>query len=94
MAIVGLDSIGLIFFILPGLIAFGVDVYSGTIYMQDKHASLEWQKIENVKIDPKNINEQTIAAAIKESSGIAINFKDPRLKIYRDKNLTLELAKK
>ncbi len=94
LAIVGLDSIGLIFFLVPGIIAFGVDIYSGTIYMQNKHASLEWQKIKNAKIDPKNINEKTIAAAIKKSSGITINFKDPRLKIYRDKNLALELARK
>ena len=31
--IVGLDAIGLIFFIIPGVIAFAVDFSSGTIYL-------------------------------------------------------------
>ena len=95
-AIVGLDSIGIIFFIIPGLIAFGVDIYSGTLYLQNSaspRGSLEWNKVTAIKLDPKNINEKTIATAIKENSGVEINFADPRLKIYRDKELEMKLAK-
>ncbi len=96
-AVAGLDSIGILFFIIPGLIAFGVDIYSGTLYLQktpSAHGSLQQNNITTVKLDPKNINEKTIAAAIKENNGIEINFADPRLKIYRDQKLAMELAQK
>ncbi len=29
-----LDAVGLLFFIIPGLIAFGVDFYTGAIYLR------------------------------------------------------------
>ncbi len=92
-AIVGLDAIGLIFFVVPGLISFGVDIYSGTIYLT--HSTRissnieEWEGVQKIKIDPKNINEETIAAAIKENTGISVNFDDPNLKIYRGKELEI-----
>jgi hypothetical protein len=93
LAIVGLDAIGLLFFIIPGLIAFTVDIYSGTIYMSNGHnaSTLDWEKSTVIKIDPKNINRETIVAAIEKNTGIVVNLNDPRLKVYRDKK-ELELA--
>lgn len=96
-AVAGLDAIGLLFFIIPGLIAFGVDISSGTIYIPAsdfKHSNLDWQKSKIVKIDPKNLNEETVAAAIKENTGVTISFDDPRLKSYRDELLEAKLASK
>lgn len=30
-----LDGVGLLFFIVPGLVAFGIDFYTGAIYLPD-----------------------------------------------------------
>lgn len=94
LAVVGLDSIGILFFIIPGLIAFAVDIYSGTIYMPNHYnaSNINWQKSMAIKIDPKNINKETIAAAIEKNTGIAVNLNSPEFRIYRDKKLELELA--
>lgn len=83
LAIVGLDAIGLIFFILPGLIAFGVDIVSGTIYLpkDSKGFSLSLNDAEKIHIDPKNMNKKTIIAAIKEKTGITVDMNDPQLMI-------------
>lgn len=95
VAIVALDSIGLLFFILPGLIALGVDIYSGTIYMPLEQNSLapNWKESVKIKVDPNNITKESIAAAIKDQTGIVINLDDPKLKIFSDEKLAMELKK-
>jgi len=88
-AIVGLDAIGLVFFIVPGLIAYAVDVYSGTIYLKKtatgySAASIEgdWSNAEIIKLDPKKISDASVVQAIKQRTGITVNYDDPRLKVY------------
>jgi hypothetical protein len=93
-AIVGLDAIGLLFFIIPGLIAFGVDIASGTIYMSSNNHSfsnLEFQEYKKIKIKGE-VNEKNIIAAINESTGIVIDFDNPNLKIIRDDQLKSKLV--
>jgi threonine dehydrogenase-like Zn-dependent dehydrogenase len=89
-AIAGLDAVGLIFFIVPGLIAFAVDVSSGTLYLP-KHSSqasnLDWKNATKIKIDPNNLSEASIAKAIKENTGVKVDFNDPHLEIHGDKRV-------
>ena len=92
-AIVGLDAIGLLFFIIPGLIAFGVDIASGTIYMSSNNnfSNLEFREYKKIKIQGE-VNEKNIIAAINESTGIVIDFDNPNLKIIRDDQLKSKLV--
>lgn len=93
-AIAGLDAIGLLFFIIPGLIAFGVDIASGTIYMPSNTpgiSNLEFQEYKKIKIKGA-ASEENIIAAIKESTGIVIDFDNPNLKIVRDEQLKSKLV--
>jgi hypothetical protein len=92
-AIVGLDAIGLLFFIIPGLSAFGVDIASGTIYMSSNNnfSNLEFQEYKKIKIKGE-VNEENIITAIKESTGIVIDFDNPNLKIIRDDQLKSKLV--
>jgi hypothetical protein len=92
-AIVGLDAIGLLFFIIPGLIAFGVDIASGTIYMSSNNnfSNLEFREYKKIKIKGE-VNEKNIIAAINESTGIVIDFDNPNLKIIRDDQLKSKLV--
>lgn len=83
-AIVGLDAIGLLFFIIPGLIAFGVDIASGTIYMSSNNnfSNLEFREYKKIKIKGE----------VNESTGIVIDFDNPNLKIIRDDQLKSKLV--
>ena len=45
-------------------------------------ASFDLKYSKQIKIDLKNINKETIAAAIKENTGIDVDMNDPRLKVY------------
>ena len=83
-AIVGLDAIGLLFFIIPGLIAFGVDIASGTIYMSSNNnfSNLEFREYKKIKIQGE----------VNESTGIVIDFDNPNLKIIRDDQLKSKLV--
>lgn len=83
-AIAALDAIGLLFFIIPGLIAFAVDIGTGTIYLPntDRHASFDLKDAKKIKIEGQ-ITEAKIRAAIKKETGVTLDLKDPRLEIYR-----------
>jgi len=88
-AIVGLDAIGLVFFIVPGVIAYAVDIYSGTIYLKKNvfgysATSIEgdWSNAEIIKVDPKKISDASVVQAIKQRTGITVNYDDPKLKVY------------
>ena len=48
--IVILDTIGLLFFLIPGVIAFAVDFSNGTIYLPDATGKI----LKQVKFDPKH----------------------------------------
>jgi hypothetical protein len=94
-----MDAIGLLFFIIPGLIAFAIDISTGTIYMGGSSLSLN-NNLENIKlgdlkkikIDPNNITNETVAAAIKESTGLTVDLNDPNLKIFHNKKLEAKLV--
>lgn len=53
--VVVLDAVGLLFFIIPGVIAFAVDFSEGTIYFPPDHkkAMLEMKDLEQVRFNPK-----------------------------------------
>ena len=77
-AIVALDSIGLLFFIIPGIIAFAVDITSNTIYLPSngkKFSSANNSENLAIKIDGE-LTKEKIAAALKENLGIDVNLED------------------
>lgn len=85
--IVGLDAIGLLFFVLPGAIAFAIDFTSGTIYLPNgKGAAKKFSDLENatkIKLSANDFNQEKIAALIKERTNVDFSFSDPKLQIQR-----------
>lgn len=47
--VVGLDMLGLVFFIVPGLVAFAIDYSSGTIYLPNSASSVDAAKTHSDK---------------------------------------------
>lgn len=87
--IVGLDAIGLLFFILPGAIAFAIDIGTGTIYLPSgqRASIMDLDHATQIKVKGE-MNEENVRLAIKEQTGIDVDFNDPRLKIFtKDKIL-------
>lgn len=76
-----LDGIGLLFFILPGVIAFAVDFGNGCIYYSssDKRADAG-ETLKKVQVDlGKGAHE--IERAIKEKTGASIQLNDPAMQV-------------
>src|SRR3569832_1461768 len=76
-----LDGIGLLFFILPGVIAFAVDFGDGCIYYapSDKRASAG-DSLKKVQVDlSKGAHE--IEKAIKDKTGASVRLDDPALRV-------------
>src|ERR1700679_3913324 len=73
-----LDGIGLLFGIIPGVIAFAVDFSNGTIYLPErtKLGSLDLKNIKEVKFDPKHTSLASIERTIKDKTGCEVKFGD------------------
>ena len=70
-----LDGIGLLFFILPGVIAFAVDFGNGTIYLpaagrKKRHSSRA--DLKTIRFDARRGGPRDVERLIRESTGIAV----------------------
>ena len=79
-----LDGIGLLFFIIPGVIAYAVDFSNGTIYLPGTaRSSLYLKDIKQVKFDPKHYTNATIEKIIKDETGNTVKLDQDNMKISR-----------
>jgi hypothetical protein len=68
-----LDAIGLLFFILPGVIAFAVDFSQGTIYYPGgPRGPLSSNGLKTIHFDPRRDGPKDIERLIRENTGIAV----------------------
>ncbi|MCX5781844.1 MAG: hypothetical protein NT145_03955 [Elusimicrobia bacterium] len=83
-----LDGIGLLFFILPGVIAFAVDFSTGTIYLpRGRRSSLDLKDIKQVKFDPNNCDNSTIENIIKNETGYSVKLNQKNMQVSKLKSL-------
>jgi hypothetical protein len=69
-AIAVLDAVGLLFFIIPGVIAFAVDFSNGTIYLPGTStSSLDIENIKQVRFDPADKSMANIEGIIQRETG-------------------------
>jgi hypothetical protein len=90
-----LDGIGLLFFIIPGVIAFIVDFDNGTIYLPGTHrdhsrdtdsraeAPVEEEIWAAVRVGPAGLDAAAIREVVGRNTGTWIDLDDPRLEISR-----------
>lgn len=89
--VVVLDAIGLLFGIIPGVIAFAVDFSTGAIYLPAEKTekgkiSFNAQDIRIVKFDPKHYTLASLEAIIRHETGENFHFTDQRLRLVKIKN--------
>jgi len=78
--IAGLDAIGILFFVIPGLIAFGVDFTTGAIYLpQSKTAQIAPEKLHEAITADGQVDTLKLQAILKTELGQTLPLNDPRL---------------
>jgi hypothetical protein len=77
-----LDAIGLLFFLIPGIIAFAVDFSNGTIYLPPTAVGPRTQ-LRKIKFDPKRTTVADIEKIIKEETGHTVKMNPGNMRISR-----------
>src|SRR5210317_1758621 len=87
-----LDGIGLLLFIIPGVIAFAVDFSNGTIYLPPGKNSLlektDSKNLSSLHIDKDNMNLQEIESLVSENTGINFDMDDQRIQVVELNKIT------
>ena len=78
-AIAALNAVGLIFYLIPGLIAFGIDFATGAIYLPDDNYSLAPEKLQEAIGADGVIDQAKLKAIIETETGRSLPMDDPRL---------------
>jgi hypothetical protein len=73
-----LDAAGLIVFIVPGLIAFGVDFITGCIYLPGgQRAAVDALTPRTVFVDPRTLDQATIEGVVERATGAPVRLDAP-----------------
>lgn len=78
--IVALDAIGILFYVIPGLIAFGVDFATGAIYLPGgTTAQVSPDKLQDAIGPDGKVDRQRLQAILHTELGKNLPLNDPRL---------------
>jgi hypothetical protein len=98
-AIAVLDALGLLLFIIPGVIAFAVDITNGTLYFpagrQHSSASTETGRITMIRINPSEFNETMIREMVEKQTGVSLGPDLKNVEVYeldRSENIEARLV--
>ena len=79
-AIAALNAFGLLFYIIPGVIAFAVDFATGAIYYAPgEHAQIDPQKLQPAMNPDGSVDNLKLQAIIEAELGRTLPLDDPRL---------------
>ncbi len=99
-AIAVLDGVGLLLFVIPGIIAFAVDFATGTIYLPgSKMASTTPSDKDDMlvlQVDRGELNTQKIEEIVSDHTGYPVKFDQENLRAFeldRTENIEAELLK-
>jgi hypothetical protein len=98
-AIAVLDALGLLVFIVPGVIAFAVDITNGTLYFPagQKHSSVstETDRITKIQVNPNELSETFIREMVEKQTGLSLGPDLSNVEIYeldRSENIEARLV--
>lgn len=78
--IVGLNAIGILFYVIPGLIAFGIDFATGAIYLPGGlSAQVAPEKLKEAVTADGKVDKQRLQAILERELGQHLPLNDPRL---------------
>jgi hypothetical protein len=77
IGVVALDGIGLLLFLVPGVIAFAVDFATGAIYLPPGCAALDTAAAKDlrvVRVAPGDLTPQRVEDVVREQTGKAVSL--------------------
>lgn len=74
-----LDAAGLIVFLVPGLVAFGVDFVTGCIYLPGGGKRADGTVPATIVLPPDQLDAAGIGHAVSAATGQAVDLGDPRV---------------
>ncbi|WP_043309202.1 hypothetical protein [Pseudomonas sp. ML96] len=77
--VVGLDAIGILFYVIPGLIAFGIDFATGAIYLPNNQYSVAPEKLREAIGEDGRVDNAKLKAILYRELGRDLPLDDPRL---------------
>lgn len=78
--VAALNAIGILFFVIPGLIAFGIDFATGAIYLPGgQTAQVDPQELQQLVDAEGNVDPAKLKALIDIQTGHSLPLDDPRL---------------
>jgi len=78
-AVAALNAVGLLFYLIPGLIAFGIDFATGAIYLPDNSYSMAPEKLQQAIDADGLVDLAKLKAIIEGETGRSLPLDDPRL---------------
>ncbi|MFF7706178.1 polyribonucleotide nucleotidyltransferase [Pseudomonas sp. NPDC007930] len=79
-----LDAVGLLFYVIPGVIAFGVDIATGAIYLPNgTHAQVDPAKLRPAVQPDGSVDRTRLQAILQQELGRHLPLDDPRLIEHR-----------
>ncbi len=84
VGVVILDAIGLLFFLIPGIIAFAIDFSTGAIYVPaSKTAKDNHSRYKIVKFDPHHYTIASLEKTIQQQTNSDFHFSDKQLRYIK-----------
>ncbi|VVN88902.1 polyribonucleotide nucleotidyltransferase [Pseudomonas fluorescens] len=78
--VAALDAVGLLFYVIPGLIAFGVDFATGAIYLEPgRTAQVAPEKLQQAIGADGKVDNSKLQAILESELGRTFPLDDPRL---------------
>jgi hypothetical protein len=73
------NAVGLLFYVIPGLIAFGIDFATGAIYLPEGSYSMAPEKLQEAIGADGVVDQAKLKAIIETETGRSLPLDDPRL---------------
>jgi hypothetical protein len=90
VGVVALDGVGLLVFILPGVIAFVVDFATGAIYLPPEYAMVvpsAGMELRQVRVDPAELTPRRLEAIVQEQTGKTVSLQPGMYRAMRIQKL-------
>ena len=82
-----LDAIGLLFFIIPGVVAFAVDMHTGCIYFPEGEEFDSRRPLKKysttVRLAPEELTRENIESVLAYKTGRPVDLSRPDVRVYR-----------
>lgn len=99
-AIAVLDGVGLLLFLIPGIVAFAVDFSTGTIYMpgskRASNTSTEIEEVRVIQLNPHEMDISKIEEVVSRQLNYPVSFAQENVRVFewdRTKNIETELIR-